>query len=196
LFATGRFVWRDSALAVVDVRVNTRQMLAPADTSFWSLLRPVDAVGFWTMVAGIGSCAVAFVAWRGLRSLRLSKTDMVNRAKRDSIQCAIDRCEQMAQELLPLNFEILSEFAARKVPVFVTDPAQVSFEQKEEVHKIRSALGWVTDLTPELQAKTIKLTNAKDGRCISHTEWPTRRLRSIPAQRCTVRWSCSSMRAY
>lgn len=138
-------------------------LLAPllsTDTTGWrGLVVPSDSIAFWTFALTLATIGLAVVAYLGLRSVALSKKDMLNRATRESVQCAIDRCAEMSRELLPLYMAILGELGAKKVPLFVSDPSQVSFDQGEEVKKINSAIAWMRTLDSALLPKVIDLMN-------------------------------------
>ena len=140
---------------------------------WWAVFAPADATSAWTMVLALGTIALAIVACFGLRSLSLARTETRNRATRESVQCAVDRCNEMARELLPLYTEIMANLAARKVALFVTDPAQVSFEEMEEVQKINSAIAWVGKLEADLLTKTVQLINGLECWSMSFTHNPS-----------------------
>lgn len=134
--------------------------LAIADTSGWrGLVVPTDPIEFWTLALTAATVGLAVVAYLGLRSVALSKKDMLNRATRESVQCAIDRCDEMSRELLPLYMAILSELGAKKVALFVSGPSQVSFEEREEVEKINAAIAWMRTLDSALLPKLIDFMN-------------------------------------
>lgn len=124
------------------------------------------------MALTVATIALAAVAFFGLRSVALSKKDMLNRARRESVQCAVDRCDEMARELLPLYVEVVAELAAKGVAVFVSDPSQVSFEEREETRKINSAIAWVKTLDHGLEAGTIALMNRLECWSMSFTTDP------------------------
>jgi len=151
---------------------HTREMIAPSDSSLLGLVTPVNAGEFWTCALTVATAALALVAYFGLRSVALSKQDMLNRAKRESVQCAIDRSDEMARELLPRYMELIAALAARRVPVFVIDPSQVSFEEREEVRKINSAIAWVGRLDHGLLVKAIDLMNRLECWSMSFTNDP------------------------
>jgi hypothetical protein len=147
-------------------------MSAPGSSSLLALLIPTNPGEFWTCALTVATAVLAVVAYLGLRSVALSKKDMLNRARRESAQCAVDRCGEMARELLPLYMRIVSELAMKKVALFVSDPGQVSFEEREEVRKINSAIAWVGTLDRELQSSTIELMNRLECWSMSFTSNP------------------------
>jgi hypothetical protein len=129
------------------------------DAHWWTVFVPTDALSAWTAVLALATLGVGFVAYFGLRSLALSKADMRNRAIREETQCAIDRCNEMGQVLLPKFTSLVRTFAAKKVRVFVTDPAQVSFRNEEEEKKLAAAQTWIGSLDPDTQDASIDLLN-------------------------------------
>jgi hypothetical protein len=130
------------------------------DTLGWRhLVVPTNAMEFWTVALTLATVGLGGVAYFGLRSLSLSKKDMRNRATREETQCAIDRCNEMGRELLPLFTDILHDLTAKKIPVFVRDTSQVSFRKEEEDPKVASAIKWVGLLDSKSQNATIELLN-------------------------------------
>lgn len=49
---------------------------------FWALVKPTGPLEFWTFILSAATISLVVVAYRGLRSLRLAKTDMLTRAQR------------------------------------------------------------------------------------------------------------------
>ena len=144
-----------------------------ADSLHWrALIVPTNPTEFWTLALTLATVALGGVAYLGLRSVALSKKDMLNRATRNTVQCAINRCDEMAREILPLHISIIAEFAAKKIPLFVNDPSQVSFAEQEEVKKINAAIGWLGTLDPALLDKVIDLLNRLECWSMSFTHNP------------------------
>lgn len=123
------------------------------------LIDPTNPTEFWAMVTGIATIVLAVMAGFGLISLTLVKRDMWNRTTREAVQSAIDRCDEMARELVPVYQEILNALHAQGLPLFVSDPSEVSFEETEEVKKINHAIEWMGKLDRGLLDKTIPLMN-------------------------------------
>jgi len=123
------------------------------------LLQPTNPDQYWAMITGMGTIALAIVAAFGLTSLLLLKRDMQNRTTREAVQSSIDHCDEMARELVPMYTEILNALRALKLPLFVSDPSEVSFEKTEEVKKINDAIEWIGKLDPGLLDKTVPLMN-------------------------------------
>ena len=78
-----------------------------------------------------------------MRSVALSKKDMQNRTTREAAQCAIDHCNEMARELVPMYTAILDGIRVQGLPLFVSDTSEVSFEKTEETKKINNAIEWM-----------------------------------------------------
>ena len=164
----------------------TSALPAAASVSWRALMVPTNPTEFWTLALTAATVALVAVAYFGLRSVALSKKDMLNRATRETVQCAIDHCDAMARELLPLYMVILGEFAARSIPLFVSDPAQVSFEEREEIDKINAAIGWMGNLDSALLAKTIDLTNRLECWSMSFTHDPALAAEEVAFDPCST----------
>jgi hypothetical protein len=129
---------------------------------FIKLITPIDAVGFWTMLMTIVTIALACIAWRGLRSLNLTKTDMLTRSKREARQCAISRCEELAKVIIPANQRLSSKLGAAQIPVFVKSPEEVTFDPKKSDH-LPKAREWVSKLPTSLHNDCIHHINMLEG---------------------------------
>jgi hypothetical protein len=116
---------------------------------------------------------VAIVAYSGLRAIALSKKDMKNRAIREETQCAIDRCNEMGGELLPLFMSFVREIGAKGVPIMIRDPAQVSFHKAEEAKKIAEGQTWISKLDRDTQDRSIHLLNSLECWAMSFTTDPS-----------------------
>lgn len=125
-------------------------------TSWWAgllkLATPTTPTEFWAFV-------VAVIASIGLISVVLLKKDMHNRMTREAVQCAVDRCNEMCLELLPLYVEIFEYLRDKKIPLFVTATEQVSFDTHEEAKKLNDALAWIRKLEPQMVVKTLTFIN-------------------------------------
>jgi hypothetical protein len=137
------------------------------------LLQPTNPDQFWAMISGMGTIALVIVAALGLTSLLLLKRDMQNRTTREAVQSSIDHCDEMARELVPMYTEILNALRAQGLPLFVSDPSEVSFEKTEEVKKINSAIEWMGRLAPELLDKTVPLMNQLETWSMAFTHDPS-----------------------
>lgn len=149
-------------------------MVEPVDTSFWTIIRPADALEFWTAALTVVTAGLGLIAWRGLKTitlannqlklgvdgLQLSRLDMKNRADRESIETAIAQSAIMAERLVPLHAVVLKRLGAKTL--FVTNVGQVSFRETEENAKIAGAVAWVSALDRPLQIATIELLNAME----------------------------------
>lgn len=159
----------DTAVRVVADSVASSSLVWPRDPmEFWTLAMFVVALG-----SGFVALWLAIMARRGLASinhtqksldltqkaLALTQADMLNRAKRDSIQCAVDRCNEMAMEIVPMLVKMFGDMKTAGSVGFVKDPSEVSFESDEEVKKINAAIGWMGKLTPDLLKQTVPLMN-------------------------------------
>lgn len=160
--------------------------MGSAVSHFLAFIEPTNADDFWTMVLALATVGVVVVAGRGLHSLKLTRTEMHNHATRESVQSAIDRCEEMARELVPLYTEILANLTARKVSLFMTDPSQVSFDAKEEVQKINRAIAWMGQLDDGLQKQTVQLMNALEAWSMYFTHDPALADETVAFEPCST----------
>jgi hypothetical protein len=158
----------------------------PAVTHWWSFFPPTDAASLWTMVVALATVGLSFAAVRGLRSLRLTRTEMTNRATRESYQCAIDRCDEMARELLPALTKLFDELTARKVFFFVTETHQVSFDEKEELKKINSAIAWMRQLNSDELRRMIELMNRLEVWSMYFTTDPALAAQKVAYEPCST----------
>jgi hypothetical protein len=120
------------------------QVAAAVQPDFWAKLEAVGAA-----LTALFTFVLVIVAGRGLKQLKLTKNDMLTRAQRDSIECAIRRGEEYAGVIISLNIPILNELAKHKVPVFVKDPSEIQFDP-DNVKDVPNALAWVNSLPPGL----------------------------------------------
>ena len=107
--------------------------------------------------------AVAVVAKMGLNALVLSKKDMKTRATREARVCAIERCEQMATDVIPLMSKVFAAAAGAKVALFVGDLASVKFDGPEEAAAVPRAQAWVALLPLDMQRDMISASNRLEG---------------------------------
>lgn len=122
------------------------------------------------MVAGAGAAAVAGVAWRGLRSLGLSRKDMLTRAQRDARECAIARFEELAQHIIPANAQLWAAIAASKVdPLIVPTPAGVRFDPDDPEH-LRRGVKLLEKMPSEVRKDTIFFLNQLEAWAAYHTQ--------------------------
>jgi hypothetical protein len=123
------------------------------------MMQPTNPTEFWAMVTGLATVALALMAAIGLISLLLAKSDMWNRTTRESVQSAIDHCDEMARELVPMYTNILNALRDQKLPLFISNPSEVSFEKTEEIKKINHAIEWMGKLDRAMLDKTVHLMN-------------------------------------
>ena len=133
-----------------------RTTILTASGGWKTLVVPTTPIEFWTLALTIATVALAAVAFFGLRAVALSKKDMTNRTTREAAQCTIDRCNEMARELIPMYLDILAGLTAQKVPMFVHDVGEVSFEKNEETEKINDAIAWMGKVDSALLNKTVQ----------------------------------------
>jgi hypothetical protein len=83
---------------------------------------------------------------------------MVTRAKRDARLTAIARCEEFADEIIPLNQPCLAGMARDKTPVFVKSGSDVRFSDIDPT-ELKRASEWYAAAPPEVHANAITLLN-------------------------------------
>lgn len=119
---------------------------------------PHNPEQFWTFVAAAFSIGVFIAAWKGLRSLRLTRHELVTRAEREGRQCAISRCEELADEIIPQNTKLLNAMAEAGVPPFVSSASELQFDP-DNPQLLNKAIDWFNALKPELRGDSILLLN-------------------------------------
>lgn len=164
----------------------TQQASASADAlgGWGALMRPTNPTEFWMLAAFIVSLTgvllagvLAYFAWKGLRSIKHAqdslnlaqeqakreREDVLTRIERDARQSAIDRCNELAREILPMHMEVMSEILAKGVDLFVKSANQVSFNEKEETEKINDAIGWLKRVDAPSRVKLTNVMNRIEG---------------------------------
>jgi hypothetical protein len=126
------------------------------------LVIPSGAAEFWSLVTGLATVGLIYVAYRGLRSIRLAQRDMVNRATRDALECAVRRCEEFAERIISLNGEILNGLAAGQVPVFVQNMDEVRFDP-DNAEDIQRAKEWWAGVPSAVRVLIITLLNRMEA---------------------------------
>lgn len=153
--------------------------LAPTDSGWRALVIPTNPTEFWT--AGL-----VVVALFGLLSVWLLKKDIRNRTTREAVQTTIDRCEEMAMELIPAFLEILKEMAAQKVKIFLSDPAKVSFSATDEARNVNAAIVWLGSVPEPTRNKAIALMNRLEVWCMSFTHNPALANQKVAFKPCSA----------
>lgn len=130
----------------------------PADAA---IVHPKDALEFWTLMAGVGALATAaftlllvVVAGIGLRSLTLTRRDMVTRATREARTCTVARCLEFGSEIIPINTVLRLQ-----LPDFVTDAKNVVFDDPREDSQRTEAKAWSDGLARDLHNNAVALLN-------------------------------------
>lgn len=117
---------------------------------FPDVLWPVhDPVAFWTMCLVAATLVLAFVAWRGLKALRLTKKDMITRATRDARACSAIRLEEFATNILPGYTQILEAMREAKTAPFVRSSVQIDFENADD-KLVNAAKEWYAQAPPKV----------------------------------------------
>jgi len=142
-----------AAIALVPVlAMRHRHFLNPTNPiQVWALLDTVADT-----VAAAAAVAVAGAAVIGLRSLSLTRTEMVNRAKREGKHAAIQRLEELAKELIPDNIPILTLIGQAKVTAFV-NVGGIAFDPDPK--DLTAARAWVKALPQGAESQIIGFLN-------------------------------------
>jgi hypothetical protein len=130
----------------------------------WKAFPPSDALGAWTAVAGvgalltgIGTIAVAAFALRGLRSLTIARDEIVHRAQREAKLCAIQRLEEVAAEIVPLNTAALDGLVANKIAPFLAKGQVVQLDP--DLKDVAAARSWVAKVPVDVYNKIVTILN-------------------------------------
>lgn len=126
--------------------------------ALWEVLVPSNTGEFWTMIAGLGTVAVAMLAWQGLRSLGLAKSDILNRATRDARACAVERCEEFANDIIPGNRPVLQAIAKSEVAAFVKDTSDVQFDP-DDAGQVEAAKEFMRQVPNNVRRQAIMFLN-------------------------------------
>lgn len=136
----------------------------------YCLLRPTNPTEFWAMVAALGTVALSVTAAIGLRSLVLTRRDMLTRAKRDARECAIARFAEMAKQIIPANGALWAAIAASKVnPIIVRSPGEVMLDPDNPEH-LKLAVKVRESFPSEVVKDTIFFLNQLETWAAYHTK--------------------------
>jgi hypothetical protein len=123
---------------------------------------PTDPVAFWTCILASGTVALAIMAGRGLHSLKLTRADMLTRARREASQSAVSRAEEWAREVIPANAEIITLMRKNAIAIFVKEASEVQFDP-DNAADLKRAQEWVRQLPQDLYRKSVALLNRMEG---------------------------------
>lgn len=127
------------------------------------------------VVTTIFSIALTLIAVRGLQSLavaredlRITREEIVHRADREAKLCAIQRMEEIAKEIIPLNTAALDLFAAGKVKPFLGPKDSVELEPDKK--NLATARSWTAALPPGGFGRVITLLNRLEAWSVYFTK--------------------------
>lgn len=126
----------------------------------------VDAIA--DSIAALSAIAVAAFAFRGLRSLRITRDEIVHRAGREAKLCAIQRLEEIANELVALNTVVLDGLARDKVAVFLR-PNQAAVFNPDPTD-LRLAKAWHASLSQDTYNNLANVLNRLEAWSVYFTE--------------------------
>jgi hypothetical protein len=101
------------ALAIVLRELPDSVTVPTTPGEFWSVIEGVAAVAVVSLTIGLG-----FIAWYGLKSVRLFRDDMVTRSKRESIAIAVAQAERFSVMIRERHLRIQEALHAAKLPQF------------------------------------------------------------------------------
>ena len=149
-----------SAMAIPLVVFGTLLRGAPA-----SLTVPTTPAEFWAFVAGSAAVVtlsitvgVGFVAWYGLRAIRLAREDMVIRATRESRQIAMERAKEFSEFIKGPYSALQDELLAAEVPSF-SRQVESGTPMFDDFSMYEKCKAWWDNVPAELQTKVIYLLN-------------------------------------
>ncbi|MDX2261098.1 MAG: hypothetical protein SFU84_05305 [Gemmatimonadales bacterium] len=129
-------------------------VVAPADT--W---RPERAEGYWSMVAAFSAIIVGIAACLGLQSLWLTRRDITLRNERECRSCAIDRCRELAEVLIPLNQTVRAMWAAQQInPLPLKKKLPLVHQATDATYQVDS-VKWVSAMTFEARVESSAFLN-------------------------------------
>ena len=135
----------------------------------WSIVMPNNPGEFWALVGALAAIGLVVVAYKGLETLRLTQAgleltrkEMATHATREARACAVARCEDFADKLLPQRELILNDMSAAKVPVFVKGGTSLSFEAVD-APTLAAATAWWHAIPFPLRRDSVKLLNSLEA---------------------------------
>lgn len=141
----------------------------------WAFLHPNDGPAAWVaigavaaVVAAIATIGLAVFALRGLRSLTIARDEIVHRAEREAKLCGIQRLEEIAKEIIPLNTKVLDSMARAKVKTFLQSQDVVEFEPDKQ--DLTAARAWWALLPTETGNLIIALLNRLEAWSVYFTK--------------------------
>ena len=85
-----------------------------------------------------------------------------------------------------MYLDILAGLTAQKVPMFVHDVGEVSFEKNEETEKINDAIAWMGKVDSALLNKTVTLLNRLESWSMSFTHDPALATQEVAFEPCST----------
>lgn len=114
---------------------------------------------YWERIQGISAIVVAALATTGLLSYFLAKRGLVSSEKRAKVQDAVERCEEMREEIIPNLEKLTLVFAAAKTKMFESNSGKVQFPAEIDEAKAEKALVWVKALPNECRQLALQILN-------------------------------------
>jgi hypothetical protein len=112
-------------------------MQLPADSAQVAIAQDLL---FWAKVQGISAAAVALLGLTGILSLFLTRWGLISQAQRSRVQDAVERCDEMAKEIVPLVEQMTAALASSKTKMFERDAGKVTFPHEIDERRAEKAL--------------------------------------------------------
>lgn len=142
--------------------------------NLWTVYPPTDTPTTWAFVDGIGSVLSAvvgvwlgLVAFRGLESLRLTRLEIEHKSDHERKLIAIQRLEDVAKTIIPMNAEILDVLAAKSIKPFLKADDRIQFSP--DPSDLTSARAWIGALPPDTSPKIVNFLNHWESWCVYFT---------------------------
>jgi hypothetical protein len=133
--------------------------------SIVSEIRPIFELLYFA--SGVGLLAVAFFA---LRQIRIAKTDIVVRSKREAASIAATQCERYYKEIIPLanKFDLL--LTEKEIPAYNSAIGDFTREHLLEEGGPSFCAGYVKKGDREFAGKVVEMLNALESFAVYFTE--------------------------
>ncbi len=124
---------------------------------------------YWERLQGISAVVVALLATSSVISIVYTRWGLVSQAKRERVVDAVERCEEMREQIIPLIDSLAANFAKNKVVVFERSVGRIVFPKEIDDAKAEKAVAWVKKLDPEGRALSLKVLNQLETWAIHFT---------------------------
>jgi hypothetical protein len=130
----------------------------------WKMFPPTNPTEAWTAFTAIAggisalcTIGIAAFAFRGLKSLRIARDEIVHRTATEAKLCAVKRLEEIAKELVPMNTTVLDGLAEAKMKVFLGPNERVRFDP--DPTDLKAARAWYDALNGDPYKRVVTFLN-------------------------------------